>query len=582
MGNRLFFTILVIGMIAVAGTWLIVTRNANYILEEQARSESLSWAEFVQHDLTDLQRILTGAPPTIADIRTLSTTKNVGNVYWFRIYDHDRTIVWSADFKEVGDENNQDFFLQHVLKGEKIVKIEHIEQSDRVNAHAFYPLMKEGYFLGAIEVSMDLSHLARESKKMATALSGGVGALFCFLLFITTLLLRRAIKRERGLKKEAQQAAKARNDFLALVSHELRTPLNGIFGSLGLLEETQETEEKAKLIETAIKSTQHLQALIDDLIDYTQLVGNRSIVQPGPVNLTSLAEELEILFRTTAQQKGLDFVIQSDFPEGTLGETDLKKLRQILYNLSANALKFTDEGSVTIVLRLEDITGNRQLICEIADTGIGLTLENQKKIFARFHQVGETMSRSHGGIGLGLSLCREFARLMGGDIDVQSTFGQGSLFRMRIPFPAIRHEDHETNDTLIDNTSIALNILLAEDNAVNQKVFKMTLEKAGHKVTPAENGQQCLTKANEETFDLILMDIQMPYMTGEEAAQAIRQGNGRNVKTPIIALSANVLKEQQDSYIASGMQACLSKPIKPQALRLAVVELYRKFKQDKT
>jgi len=573
MGKRLLLIILTVGSLAVGGTWLIVENNAQHILEEQARSESLAWAEFVRKDVPDLERLLTGAPPTIQDMHTLSTAKNVGNVFWFKIYDHDRTVVWSHDFREVGNENRQPFFLQEVVQGHRYVKIIRSKEKKKVIAIAFLPIMDGAKFQGAIEVSLDLTHVAADMRKMTKTLVATIASFFLFLLLITTFFVRQEIQKERALRAEAMQAAKARNDFIALISHELRTPLNGILGALGLLRETDRENEKEQLIHTAIHSTEHLQDIINDIIDFTQLAGKRAILRPQPIYLGELCDELDSMFKLEARDKGLFFEVIRAFAPDTCGSIDLKRLRQIVFNLVSNAIKFTERGHITIIMRIES-GPNRHLIVRVEDTGIGIPPKEQTAIFERFHQVGETMSREHGGIGLGLSLCKQYSTLMGGDLSVSSVLGKGTIFRLEVPLPPITEAPvpRLTQPSLTASTK--LNLLVAEDNKINQKVIKAILENVGHNVTVTENGRECIAEADKKAFDLILMDIQMPRMTGLEATNYIRQNDGPNNRTTIVALSANIMPDQQESYLEGGMQGCIAKPVKPEDLRQAVLDYY--------
>ena len=579
MGNRLFLTILLIGVIAVGGTWGFVTKIADRMLEEQANSESLGWAQFVKRDIPNLERLLSGAPPTIQDIQTLSTAKNVGNVIEFKIYDHDRTVVWAADFDEIGDENNENYFTDLVMAGKNHVFLKKQEDPAFVIAHAFMPLIDHGEFTGAIEVSLDLSHVAQNSQDMAFTITCAIGSLFVILLIITGLSARSAIQHERHLKEEAQQAAKARNDFVAMVSHELRTPLNGILGALELLRESESKKEKEDLTLTAIHSTEHLLQLINEIIDFTQVSGQRTRLVQNRVDLNEMANEVGFIFKLDAQSKHINFQVKTDLPEQAFGRADHKRLRQIIFNLTTNALKFTQRGEVVVhfILNTEK---DRQLICHVSDTGIGMTPDEQKDAFKRFHQIGNTLARKHGGIGLGLSLCKELAILMGGSLTVISQPEKGSTFTLKLPFPEDDTIAPVPVKMTIDAPFCALNILLAEDNAVNQKILKAILEKAGHNVHLVDNGLEALNQCKDTLFDMILMDIQMPKMDGIEACKAIRSHEGPNQYTPIIAISANIFEKQQKEYMDAGMQACIAKPIKPQDLRREVMALHQKFSNN--
>lgn len=579
MGNRLLLVILLSGIFAITGTWFLVNSIADDMLEDQARSESLAWAQFVKRDLRDLDHILRGAPPTIQDIQTLSTAKNVGNVIWFKIYDHDSSIVWSKDFQEIGDVNEAALFTNRVAKGEKVVQLDRKSDTDQVIATAYLPIMDQSNFLGAIEVTMDLTHIAANSDNLALSISAGLAGLFVLLLIVTGFSARLEIKRERALKERAQQAAQARNDFIAMVSHELRTPLNGILGALGLVQESQSKnkDETQRFIRTAIHSTEHLLALINEIIDFTQLSAQRTTIHKGFVDVHDLSEELKTIFQLEAESKGLQLHLETKLPDEAFGESDLKRLRQILFNLVSNAIKFTKEGQVTISSEIS-LKDERCLIFRIIDTGIGMDEDQQIKVFERFHQVDNSLTRAYGGVGLGLSICRELAQLMGGDLSLESTVNQGSTFTLKLPFPRLEKQAKPITQDQNAPLEQALNLLLVEDNLVNQKILKIILEKAGHTVTIADDGQDAVEIANQTAFDLILMDIQMPRKNGVEATKEIRQTKGVNTHTPIIALSANILEEQQKSYLEAGMQSCLAKPIKAEDLRREVLSLYHLHK----
>lgn len=576
MGKRLLLTILIIGILAVVGTWVLVHDAADRMLESQARSESLGWAKFVRKDLTDLDRILRGAPPTISDIQTLGTAKNVGNVFWFKIYDHDSTVIWSADFNQVGDQNTAPFFKNIITKGREFVYLTHSsDEQKRVIAHAFLPIMEGASFKGAIEVSLDLSKDARATYEMRFFVTSTIASLFLVLLLSAAFFVRKELAHQRELRISAEQAAKARNDFVAMVSHELRTPLNGILGALGLLSETKQNENQVQLTRTSTHSAEHLLAIINDIIDFTQISGHRATLSPSTINMTELACEFEVMFSIDAKEKGITFKVIKDFPENEQGEIDLQRLRQIIFNLTSNAIKFTADGSVKLHFKIRNTEGERRLHCHVSDTGIGMTQEDQRQVFERFHQVGDTMSRQHGGIGLGLSVCQELAHLMAGTLTLSSHLGQGSLFTLDIPFPkstpSTTHQE-ATHSQPIEAKQ--LRILLAEDNIINQQVIKKILQTDGHFITIANNGHEAVIEATTNEYDLVLMDIQMPKLDGLEATLKIRRLEGLNQDTPIIALSANILRDQQNAYLDAGMQACLSKPIKPKELRQKVLALH--------
>ncbi len=578
MGNRLLIIILIIGILGVSGTWILVHRGIDHMLEEQAYSESLGWAEFVKSGLRDINHILRGAPPTFEDLKTLGTAKNIGNVTWFKIYDQDSTVVWSANFREVGEENTSDVFKTKIIQGINHVALNHLND-DKVIAIAYLPIMEGKRFLGAIELTLDLTRYAQDGHRVAVNIVLGIASLFLVLMVVSTFFVRSEISKQRKLRIEAEQAAKARNDFIALVSHELRTPLNGILGALGLMKETNLSAEQTNLTCTAFHSTEHLLDIINDILDFTQVSAHRVTLHPKNIEMEKLANEIDVIFKADADQKGLKLEVIKGFSGSGAGTADLKRLRQILFNLISNAIKFTDQGHIKVHFQIKNDTQTRSLTCEVSDTGIGLSQADQDIVFKRFRQAEETMSRQYSGVGLGLSVCKELAELMGGTLSVSSKINKGSHFTFSIPFPAAEHADEASQAELppVPLIQAELNILLVEDNQINQKVLGTVLTGSGHKVSIAENGLEAITHSKEDNFDLILMDIQMPHMDGVEATRHIRKTTGKNQHTPIIALSANILEEQRESYIDAGMQACLSKPIKPQDLRQAVSECHQKF-----
>jgi len=243
---------------------------------------------------------------------------------------------------------------------------------------------------------------------------------------------------------------------------------------LGLIFESKLTKNQNNWTKTAIHSTEHLLDIINDIIDFTQVSAHRITLSPSLIELNELADEIDIMFKVDAEAKDLEFSIIRDLPTPTTGEIDLKRLRQVIYNLASNAIKFTDTGHVKIHFGLEERKGERFFLCNVSDSGKGLSSEDQKVIFKRFRQVGDTMSRQHGGIGLGLNVCQELAGLLGGTLTLTSTLNIGSLFSLCIPFPA--HQGAEDDQPLelghVNIESPDLSILLAEDNAVNQKNSK--------------------------------------------------------------------------------------------------------------
>ncbi len=371
-------------------------------------------------------------------------------------------------------------------------------------------------------------------------------------------------------EKAAQLAAEAKAQFLANMSHEIRTPMNGVLGVLHLLKARPDPEVAQKLIDEALACGEMLQALLDDVVDFSKIEAGRLELSKDPTQPMAVIEGVAQLLRPQAQAKGLALAIEAaDLPEWV--QTDAVRLRQCLFNLVGNAVKFTADGAVTIRARSLDGPGGPRLRFEVQDTGIGISEAAQAKLFQRFQQADASTTRRFGGSGLGLAITRRLVELMDGEVGVTSTPGQGSTFWFEIAAPQVQApvQADAIGLALLDN----LNILVVEDNATNRLIATHMLESLGARVTTAEDGERGVAAAAEGGFDLILMDIQMPGIDGMEAARQIRALPGLVAETPIIALTANVLRHQRDTYRAAGMDGVIGKPISPASLLEEIARL---------
>ena len=375
------------------------------------------------------------------------------------------------------------------------------------------------------------------------------------------------LKQARDL---AEEGVHIKDQFLTNMSHEIRTPLNGIIGMAEILGQTNLEKNQNDYLTSLLMSATHLMGIIEDVFEFSAIETGKFKSETGKFSMPSLLNHLEKEFKREAKNKGIDFSIKVDPKLPELFTGDEASLRKVLGNLLKNAIKFTHEGSVWLRITPKKALGNDYITVrfEVEDTGIGIDDVHLNKIFESFSQVDISSTKSYQGTGLGLAISKRLVEIMKGKIVVKSKEGKGSLFSFAIPLRTEMPEEKPFDESKIIELLKEFRILMVEDNLINQKISKITLEKSGCKLDVANNGKEGLKKYIQNPYDLILMDIQMPVMDGLEATRQIRKFEKEQGERHafIVALTANAMESDRKKAMAVGMDGFIAKPFNPKEL----------------
>ncbi|MFO1015025.1 MAG: ATP-binding protein [Caulobacteraceae bacterium] len=482
--------------------------------------------------------------------------------------------VWEMDYvqKTLTTAGAADTFFERPQTYDDVLDMNStVHPDDRHIADAAWAKYAETGVSHGVEIRMNRSDNKEVwANSIAFIVANAAGETERIIGAMQNITARKQAEKELVAAKQAAEAASlAKSDFLANMSHEIRTPLNGVLGMAQAVLRDDLSEVQRDRVQVIQKSGETLLAILNDILDLSKIEAGKLTLEAIEFDIGELALGAHAAFTATANGKGVEFNLTVDEEAQGVYLGDPTRLRQVLYNLVSNSLKFTDDGEVRV--RVSRPSGALRIT--VNDTGCGISEDQLATLFDKFVQADASTTRRFGGTGLGLSICRELAELMGGSIQVTSRVGEGSVFTVDLPLQRIggarAHQPHDAYGAEMPETMFApIRVLAAEDNMVNQLVLKTLLAQVGLHPEVVDNGAAAVEAWEREEWDIILMDMQMPIMDGQDAARQIRlreAATGRR-RTPIVALTANAMAHQVSAYLAAGMDSHVAKPIEAAVL----------------
>lgn len=529
---------------------------------------------------------LSGMSLDVVDQKVRDFTRNT-DILKVKIYDVSGITIYSTVHSELGADKSGNSGWQAGLSGELFSKLTHRGKFSAVEGEVFnrdlvatyVPIRVDGdQIVGVTELYTDRSSSIEKSKAVFSTLTVFLPFISSLIFFMLLAIVWYAEKERKHqnkalddinsqlsvAKEKALKASEAKSEFLAVMSHEIRTPLNGVIGTLSLVELQDLSSESRDLIHTALNSSELLTSVINDILDYSKIESGKFELHTQTMSLEKLIRQVFKTYQSMLEDKGLDFSVELQGIDDLSVEADAVRIKQILNNYVNNAYNFTEQGSIKLsVTRLPD----KRFKFAVSDTGIGVSEEAQSLLFKDFSQIDHGTTRSYGGSGLGLFICKRLSELMGGEVGVDSVLGEGSTFFAVLPLQEVQPKKIVQAKPLTQSGTVSdkqsKHLLVVEDNKVNQLVATKLLDFLGYSYDICEDGKQCLDFVAHQPVDLILMDCQMPVMDGFEATRRLRE---MNVETTIVALTANAQESDKKQCIDAGMDGFLSKPFNVEQL----------------